>query len=558
MAKKLVSPDSVQVGKYLKTALFVLPVLYLIAGLYFRFLFGNLSLRSIDPDYVYFISGLQISEGFFKIVHIDHPGTPLQIFIALVFRMVYLFRNHDVPFIEDVFSNSDMYLAIVNTVITTLTSVLLFYAGRKTFKYTNSVLYAIIIQTTPFLPVIWYDLIGRIVPELMMPFPIILLSVAIIEIYFNENSVTSKSAVKLAFLSALGLAVKITFVPLCLIPFFVIRKWKQKIIFVATTILFFFLLALPVTLQLHIFWGWIKNLFVHSGHYGGGDTNFIDFTSFRTSLHELFGYERRFFYVLFGLTILLAAYLVWHRKKAEKQIVLLTSSVLLASGILIILVGKHYAHHYFIPALLLAPLIIIFIAELLKKMIPAKLAVFVVPVVILTYLTWTFNNNKEWLPIKSNALGTNIKNHQATWHVAQTLEKDCYKIITSQDYGCPFIEYSLIYSNVWANHKKREEYYQILDKLYPNTYNYFSWDNSIRYWGEKFDVQKIIDSGKPVFLYLEKNEDDLYNRTIARLIEENGSDFMATRDLVFFNKETNEIIYRLSFSKIMPAETLSN
>ena len=547
MVKKLVMPNSTRIGKYFRISLFVLPFLYLIAGLYFRFLFGNLSLRSIDPDYVYFISGLQISEGFLKIVHIDHPGTPLQIFIALVFRTIYLFRNHDLTYIEDVFSNSDMYLAIVNVAITTLTSVLLYYAGKKVLKHTNSILYAILIQTTPFLPVIWYDLIGRIVPELMLPFTIILLSVAIIEVYFNEDSVTSKYAIKLAFLSALGLAVKIIFAPLCLIPFIVIKKWKQKIIFVAATILFFFLLALPVTLQLHIFWGWVKNLFVHSGHYGGGDANFIDFTTFRNSLHELFGYEQRFFYVLFGLFILFAVYLIWRRKKAEKRIVNLTASVILATGILTIMVGKHYAHHYFIPALMLAPLIIILVAELIKKMIPSKLAVFFVPIVIVVYLAWTFDNNREWLPNKSTAIGTYVKTHQATWYVAQTLEKDSYKIITSQGYGCPFIEYSLIYSTVWANYKKREEYYRILDKLYPNTYNYFTWDNTIKYWGEKFNAQKIIDSEKPVYLYLERNDEDLYNKTTAKLIEENGSDFQVTRVLVYLNPNTQEVIYRLTF-----------
>ncbi len=550
MAKKLVMPDSAFFERYFKISFFVLPLLYLIAGLYFRFLLGNLSLLSIDPDYVYFISGLQISEGFLKVVHIDHPGTPLQFFIAIVFRIVYLFRNHDVPFVEDVFSNSDMYLAIVNVTITVLTSVLLYYAARKVFKYTNSIFYAVIIQTTPFLPVIWYDLIGRIVPELMMPFPIILLSVAIIEIYFTADSVTSKSAIKLAFISALGLAVKITFVPLCLIPFFVIKRWKQKIIFVVSTILFFFLWAIPVTLQLHVFWGWIKNLFLHSGHYGGGDTNFIDFTVFRNSLNELFGYEKRFFYVLFGLVVLYIIYIIWKRKKAEKRIVLLTTSVILASSILIVLVGKHYAHHYFIPALLLAPLIIILIAELLKKMIPSKLAVFVIPFAIVVYLTWTVDNNRKWLPVKSNALGYNIKSRQATWHVAQTLEKDCYKIITSQAYGSPFIEYSLVYSNVWANHKKREEYYRILDKLYPNTYNFFTFDSSMKYWGEKFSAQKVFDSGKPVYLYLERNEEDLYNRTLTKLKEENGSDFTANRELIYLNNITSEVIYRLSFAGV--------
>lgn len=536
-------------GRYVKIFLVVLPFLYLIIGFYFRFLLGNLSLLSIDPDYVYFISGLQISEGFFKVGHIDHPGTPLQVFIALVFRTVYLFRNHQVPFIEDVFSNSDMYLSIVNVAITSLTSVLLYYSGRKVFQYTNSIFYAILVQTTPFLPVIWYDLVGRVVPELMLPFPIILLSVVIIKIYFGEDKVTNKLAIGLALLAALGLAIKLTFLPIFLIPFLIIKGWKHKIIFIGATILSFFIFALPVTLQFQTFWGWIKNLFIHSGQYGGGDTNFIDFTAFRNSIQELFNYEKGHFYILFGLILLFIIYIILNRKKAEKKVVVLTSSVILTIGFIILLVGKHYAHHYFIPALMLSPLVVILIAELLKKMIPEKLATYIIPIGIIAYLAWTISNNHQWLPIKSTAIGTNVNIRLNTWHVAQTLEKDSYKIIASQAYGCPFVEYTLVYSTVWANYKKREEYYQILAKLYPNTYNYFTWDNTLRYWGEKFNTQKVIESGKPIYLYLERNEEEIYNRTISKLNEENGSPVQINRELIYLNPKTTEIIYQLTFDR---------
>ncbi len=537
-------------GKYIKIFLVVLPFLYLIAGLYFRFLLGNLSLRSIDPDYVYFISGLQISEGFFKVGHIDHPGTPLQLFIALVFRTVYLFRNHQVPFIEDVFSNSDLYLAVVNVAITSLTAILLYYAGRKVLQYTHSFLYAILIQTAPFMPVIWFDLIGRITPELMLPFPIILLSLAIIKIYFQEDTASNKLVVAIAFFAALGLAIKLTFLPLCFIPFFVIKGWKQKLVFIGFSIVFFFIIAIPVTLQFHIFWGWIKNLFLHSGHYGGGDTNIVNMELFRKSLNELFHYEKRYFYILAGLIIVFATYIIWQRKKAEKKIVLLSSSVILAMVLLLLLVGKHYAHHYFIPALLLSPLIIILMAELIKKMIPGKPALFIIPLVIVGYLAWTYNNHQHWLPIKTTAIGENVNNRLPTWHAAQTLEKDSYKIITSQNYGCPFVEYALIYSTVWAKYNKREEYYAILNKLYPYTYSYFTWGDNMKYWGEKFDAKKISESGKPVYLYLERNEEELYRKTIKKLAEESATPFQVSSKLVYLNPKTTEIIYKLNFSSV--------
>lgn len=539
--------DFARFEKHQKVLLFLIPFLYLVAGIYFRFLLGNMSLRSIDPDYVYFISGLSISEGFFKIGHIDHPGTPLQILIAILFRIIFLFRGNNVSYIEDVFLHPDLYLSIANLVIVVLTAGLLIYAGKKVYESTKSIFYAVLIQTAPFLPVIWYDLIGRITPELMLPFPIILLTVFIIRIYYSENSSSYKTVFILALISAFGLSIKLTYVLLWFIPFLFIEGWKKKLIFVCSAFLMFFIIAFPMTLQINIFWGWVKNLFMHSGTYGTGESNIIDFASLGTNLRELFDYEKRFFYVFFLLITVFWGYLIYFRKKAEKRIVLLAIAVIITIAAQLLIVGKHYAHRYFIPVLMLSPLMIFIIAEMIKKFYSKKITTSIINIGIVGFLFWNVQFNRQWLPIKSDAMGTDIENRMKTWHVAQSLEKDSYKIIASQNYGCPFIEYSLMYSTVWANHVKRDEYASTLGKLYPTTYNYFTFDNTLRFWGEKFSARKIIDSGKKTYLYLERNEEELFNRSINKLLEENIDTFNVERELVYLNDKTAEIIYQLTF-----------
>ncbi len=531
-----------------KFLLFLIPFLYLVAGIYFRFLLGNLSLRSVDPDYVYFISGLSISEGFFKVGHIDHPGTPLQILIAVLFRIIFLFRGSNVSYIEDVFLHPDLYLSIANLLITVMTTGLLIYAGRKIFETTKSVFYAVLVQTAPFLPVIWYDLIGRITPELMMPFPIILLTVLIITIYYTENSVSYKTVILLALISAFGLSIKLTYILLWMIPFLMIETWKKRFVFVGLSFILFFIFAIPVTLQLNVFWGWVKNLFMHSGTYGGGESNIINFASLRTNLKDLYGYEKRFFYVYFGLIAVFSGYLIYFRKKVDKKIVLLAIAVILTIAAQLLMIGKHYAHRYFIPVLMISPLMIFIIAEMIKKVYPKKITTYIINIGIVGFLFWNVQFNRHWLPIKTEAMGTDMENRMQTWHVAQSLEKDSYKIIASQNYGCPFIEYALMYSTVWANHAKREEYASILGKLYPTTYNFFTFDNTFRFWGEKFNANNIIDSGKKTYLYLERNEEELYDRSINKLIEENIDTFEIERELIYLNDKTTEIIYQLTFS----------
>ena len=467
----------------------------------------------------------------------------------MVFKLTYFFRNPVVPYLEDVFLHPDMYLSVVSLFLAASTAGLIFYAGFKVFQTTKSVFYAVLVQTAPFLPVIWFDLIGRVAPELVMPFPVILLTVLLIEIYFRKEEYTWKSVLLLAFFSAFGLSIKLTFLPLWFLPFIVIEGWKKKLGFVLSAFLMFFIIAFPMTLQFGYFWGWVKNLFMHSGNYGAGDSNVIDFASLKTNLRELYGYEKRYFYVFFSLIGVLIVYLGWFRKKAEKRIVLLSLALIISISLQIVMVGKHYAHRYFIPVLMLSPLLVFTISEMIKKFYPKRITRYLINIGIVLLLIGNVQFHKQWLPIKTNALETEMESRRATWHAVQTLNKDCYKIIASQNYGAPFIEYTLFYSMVWGNHKKQEEYKPILNKLYPNAYSHFTWDNSMKYWGEKFSVQQIIDSGKKTYLYLERNEEEQYNKTINRLMEEDGTSFETNRELIYQNPKTSEIIYQLNFSR---------
>jgi len=530
-----------------KILLLIFPLLYFIVGSYFRSLLGNLSLRSCDPEYIYFMSGLTVADGVIKVGHIDNPGTPLQLLVALVFRIVYFIRSTPTPFIDDVLSHPDLYIGIVSLSLILLSTFLLIYAGYKIYKYTKNIVYALLIQTSIFLPVIWYDLVGRVAPELMMPFPVILLGVLIIGIYVRNKEVVIIDIGIFAFLSAFGMAIKLSFLPILIIPIIVIPKWKSKLLFVGLTVLMFFIIAFPVTLQLNIFWGWIKNLFMHSGTYGQGEANIIDIQQFKVNIREMYNLEKRFFYVLMSLVAAIIVYYSIFRQKADKKLMIAGIAIAVTVSIQLLLVGKHFAHRYFIPVLMLAPLMVFLTAEIVRKIYPKKITLWAVNLLIVLLIFSNIRYNHFWLNMKTEAMGNDIANRMPTWHVAQSLEKDSYRIITSQNYGSPFIEYILMYSFVWANNEKRQEYTVNLGKLYPNTYNYFTWDNTLKYWGEKFSAQKIIDSGNPTYLYLERNEEDLYNKTINKLIEENGAQFQLNRELVYLNPNTTEIIYRLTF-----------
>lgn len=48
-------------------------------------------IKTVDPEYAYLFSGLNFSQLHFKIAHIDHPGTPLQLLICVIIWIMDLF-----------------------------------------------------------------------------------------------------------------------------------------------------------------------------------------------------------------------------------------------------------------------------------------------------------------------------------------------------------------------------------------------------------------------------------------------------------------------------------
>ncbi len=530
--------------------LWFIPLLYLITGVYFRQLLGNLSLRNMDPDFVYYISGLTISDGMLKVGHIDHPGTPLQLLLAGIFRLIFLFRGNKESFIEDVFMYPNLYISISSTVIIALTAGMLFYAGRFVYRQTRSVSYSLLIQTIPILPVIWYDLIARITTEILMPFPITFITLLAIQVLYEKEPVSPKKVWLFAVVCAAGLSLKITLFPLLIIPLFLIDTWKKRILFTGLSIAGFFLFALPVTLQIERFWGWIKNLFLHSGRYGGGESKVIDWAAMQSNFRQLFHLEKPFFFIFSFLVIILVIYVAVLRKRTDRRLVSLSAGVTATVFILTAMVGKHYAHHYFIPGLMLTPIAIFLITQLIRKMIPPRMGGILTSILILSYLVWFANYNHKWLSVKTEAIETDVKNRSQTWHFVSNLDRNnSYKIIASQDYGSPFIEYTMTYSLIWAPYEKRQEWAPVLDKLYPYTYNYFSWDNSLRYWVKPFDAGEIINSGRNVYLYLERDDESLFEKTLTKLKEESVTPFSFESELLYKNPNNSDVLYLVHFSK---------
>lgn len=169
---------------------------------------------------------------------------------------------------------------------------------------------------------------------------------------------------------------------------------------------------------------------------------------------------------------------------------------------------------------------------------------------------YNFYKHISYIRITSDGIGKQMEARIASRNFIETLERDNYKIIVSQDYGCPYHEYAVMYSFCVAG-KEWPGYREKLDKIYPNTYQYFTWDNTIKFWGQEFNPDEIVASNKPVYLYLEKNTEELYQKTIQKLFE-NKDGFLVEKKLLFENPVNGEGILQLFFSKELENPELLN
>lgn len=495
-------------------------------------------MRSVDPEYIYFMSGLSIANGKLILGHIDNPGSPLQYLTAIVFRAVYLFRSHRISFNEDVFSNADMYLRVLNIVLTVVVSTFVYYAGKLTYKITHSISFAILLQFSPFFTSIIFGNIGRISPENLLPIPVMLLSILILNSIYNVEESKRENSILFGLISAFGLSIKLTYLPLCIIPLVIIKVTKNKIIYFASAFISFFVIALPVTLQINVFWKWIMGLLFHSGQYGKGETNIVKWETVIPGFKYLFHENPILFYIILLLLIMLIASCFFNKQSSRHHFIQRISiAVLCAIGLQIAMVCKQFEYRYFIPAVMLLPLSVFLIIELLLPL-HFSLSKYKIPQLAISLLLIIYISKQ--IPViqtLSYDLDQDKLRKTPSWIYMQTLDKNAVKFLVPNYYWAPSPEYGLLFSYCWSG--KQHAYFKpVLAKLFPNTYIYFSWDKTLNYWN---NLPVIEEMNKPVYIYLENEnlKESFFSDTKAYLPEK--YDLIRT----FFNEQTNESVYRL-------------
>lgn len=442
--------------------IFVIPIIVSILTILLKQSTGPywLSVNS-DPAYQYLFNSLYLLNGISPI-HVDHPGTTLQILGAIILKFNCLtLQNQHIP--EYILKNPEFFLSQINYILVAIAITLNILLGAFILNKTKNVFLALFSQ----LSLLFYltlpsfanshlvlPVITNITPDTLLISINTLFSFFIFKSYFKKNN----SSIKLAFLWGIvcgaGINTKLTFIPIIIVALIILSTTKTRLLFLLGCVTSFFFFLIPVLAFWEQIFGWTIGLVTHTGIHGTGERNIVNLASF----------SEGFSFILFKYPMLLAiafiGIIISFIKNSEKSP--LTNRYLLAIslGIIatILMVIKHPGDQYLMPAIGLIGPLLFFGYEKFKNDFRKPIITAFICVIILGQTIWGLYYNN-----KLNSINNDIENFS---HQVYEKYQDC---IMCGQYRSSSPEYALHYADDWVYFGAFRD---VLNKIHPNSFTY--------------------------------------------------------------------------------------
>lgn len=482
--------------------LLIFPLLLLSLTLKLEKNLSSFSQRSYDPEYVYLISGLTLGAGKLNVGHIDHPGTPIQIVVALITRIQQLITGEN-DYLTDVFLAPGQYIQTANYVFLSIIVGLLIVCGLLILRLTNNIALALFIQIAPFLYEHTMVDFTRLTPDSLMIIPVLIFVVYSIFLVQKTKEYSLKDVIGFSLLSGLGLAFKLNFIGFWFIPFFLFKGWKSKTIYLLGAIVAFLLFGFPLLFNLKFLWHWIRNLLMHSGTYGSGEANIVEWSVFFDNLNLLL----KNYWLLYSIVFLSIINLVIHiiRKKTSFQ----NSIYRILLGLVIcvlfhtILVSKHFAFRYMYNVLYATPFILYLNFEFLAKEYFFKKSIifYLIGIFIGAYFIVDYNKKLDgmigWTKDVADEKSEELR-------IIREKVGDAPFVIIPNNYDLMFEERGIIFGCAFAGgHKKL--FQEKLVKMKPDFYLSEPTANKFWHWMELIPPVELKQKYNEFFLFVGKD-----------------------------------------------------
>lgn len=489
-------------------ALLILPVTLLFTAALLRHAHGPYWLGyNSDPEYLYLISSLTLAESK-QTGNPGHPGTTLQMLGAATLKISHALGFSEKDSLEfAVLKNPEFYLTTINIILVTLNTILLFIVGLTAFILTKNIWFSLFLQFSPFLSNnIILDGLPRISPEPLLFFTCLLFLVILMKMIFSKN--LSKSAhwymIALALVSGFGMATKLTFVPLLIIPLVVLPKLRNKIWFLFLTGLSFVFWTWPVISQYETLFNWYYSILTHTGFYGNGNPGILRPPIYFNNIISLCVLNPLLFLIWFFSAgfILRFGFFSAGGDKAARKVVWQDSSFIILAAVAaaqmfaVLIVAKHPASWYLAPVFSLSGFMIFLIFVYLKRIdyfnnVNFKKVLFFIGIIFIFSGAWRIveirNMFMQKLQIKQESL--------AVYKKLENEYKDYIKIscLFHPTYGASSSPVNaLALGDFFVNEGR---YSEQLQNIYGNSYFYNALNGTFYIWAEEFPIEKIILKG---------------------------------------------------------------
>ncbi len=322
-----------------------------------------------DPSYLYLFNGLNIAQ-LQPSVHVDNPGSTVQILSAAVIRATAFFRNAD-DIQKDVILHPESYIRAINYSLFAICLSVLFLFGVFAYRFTGSLPWSLFLQSAPFVSWQTMRIFLKVSPEMLIFISCILWAATLLRLSakndFREHHLMY--TFWFAFLTGISLATKLTMIPFMIIPL-MLFPLRISVNYLLLSFIFFLLLIFPAWEHFEYLLNWVSLLYQHSSLYGGGEPNIIRFPEAFFSLGRLLVLEHTFYFIVFAASGLLV---IASAKKSFKNTLQFSidakilRSLLLVVLIQLLMIAKHFNPHYLIPSLMLFTAIIYFTAKVYSK-----------------------------------------------------------------------------------------------------------------------------------------------------------------------------------------------
>jgi len=480
-----------------KLIISIIPSLIFVWGILSLLFYDPFFSRSIDPEYTYLVSGINCSQMHFnRIGHIDNPGTTFQVYEGIIFQITHLFSGHG-KLVQDVFSRPEHYMNAISLSMTFAHVIILIFIGLIGLKREIPIWQLMILQASSFYNDVLLLFFGRCNPDRF--FVLIALLFILVYLKYGYNNLSPKKfSIYSGIVMGMGFATKFNFLPLLILPFFLIKSNKKKLIYTGSLIVSFILFVSPVIDKLDAYYAFLKGMFSHNGPYGTGNTEILNIGAMMGNLKEIFRINPELGLLIPALIVMLVIAIKKRNVNGNLNSVWLFAGFLAFIFVQMIFVSKHFKNYYQAPLFATYSFIFFSIAVFLSRIIKNKnkliMASLILPILFISASGCRLKRDFKFI-------NENIASREKVLEfVQENVTKNDFWFNEPYWEGAPYEGNGLILGLSYCRH--RSDYLPQLMEVNPNVITYEENKDQVKLWRcVSVSLDSVIATGKNIYLY---------------------------------------------------------